>query len=537
MQPFVKNVILWVFQTQIAQYRRGVLRGYTKLKANNSLGIILDIKDEIERELSHNYSFRMSRFLAPSTREITGNVCRQNIIKYVGGVALHKNIQNALSNGSTAFHILPPQLLDLVKKRNIPVNNIASILAWSGFVILFWLYGVAGITYKLLTPSFKNTGNSSNMKATYFFGLNTSHIPTPVSSQPQLNLVSWYIDSMATSRNIRQIFHECRSVPHSRYNGVSINYQRNSVLKITSLSGYIAYALWALGAIVISLYYLIIGRWWAAFLLVEASSFKLFELNTNKNPDNEYWFHHESFFYRPMWTYLAQQVGGHVSMYFYSTNNHPIVPRTQPYREMNYWKMMKWPSYVVWDNPQKKFIENNAQGDYDILVVDDLPFSDNGEPLPVLTSKAVVIFDVPPKRHYQVAAVPQLHEYVNKKNYRNFLKDVIYAAKQNNLTVLIKTKKYQLKDQKHLHHLMAEIIEIYDKIIFIDPGISAHRVIEHSDLCVSFPYTSTGIIAKNAGKPVCYYDAESIIEDALNDRGIPVYSDASSLTEWMKQST
>jgi polysaccharide biosynthesis PFTS motif protein len=73
-------------------------------------------------------------------------------------------------------------------------------------------------------------------------------------------------------------------------------------------------------------------------------------------------------------------------------------------------------------------------------------------------------------------------------------------------------------------------------IITIDPDTSAHRVIERTAAVISFPFTSTALIARQLGKPSIYYDPHGFIQ--AGDRaahGIPVVSGIDALRRWVAE--
>ena len=70
----------------------------------------------------------------------------------------------------------------------------------------------------------------------------------------------------------------------------------------------------------------------------------------------------------------------------------------------------------------------------------------------------------------------------------------------------------------------------------IDPEIAASRMIQNSDIVISFPFTSTAIIAEKLGKPSAYYDPTGLLKDYQSVAGdIPLLLSLSSLKKWLTQ--
>jgi len=70
----------------------------------------------------------------------------------------------------------------------------------------------------------------------------------------------------------------------------------------------------------------------------------------------------------------------------------------------------------------------------------------------------------------------------------------------------------------------------------VDPDISAYRVIEASTAVISMPFTSTALIARELGKPSCYYDPTDMIQkDDRAGHGIDIISGPEELRKWFKK--
>jgi polysaccharide biosynthesis PFTS motif protein len=72
-------------------------------------------------------------------------------------------------------------------------------------------------------------------------------------------------------------------------------------------------------------------------------------------------------------------------------------------------------------------------------------------------------------------------------------------------------------------------------VVIVNPDIAAHRVIEASEAVVSMPFTSTALIARDLGKPACYYDPGGLVQkDDRAAHGIEILTGPEELTAWFK---
>ena len=60
------------------------------------------------------------------------------------------------------------------------------------------------------------------------------------------------------------------------------------------------------------------------------------------------------------------------------------------------------------------------------------------------------------------------------------------------------------------------------------------QVIQKTKACISIPFTSTAIIAKQEGKPSAYYDPSGMIQkDHTGAHDIPILSGINELEDWV----
>jgi len=72
--------------------------------------------------------------------------------------------------------------------------------------------------------------------------------------------------------------------------------------------------------------------------------------------------------------------------------------------------------------------------------------------------------------------------------------------------------------------------------ITIDPDTASPRLIEDCMAAISMPFTSTAIIARELGKPSCYFDPTGMIQpDDRGAHGIPVVCGIDELRCWIAQ--
>lgn len=520
----------------IRSYRRSALRGYRRLKAENNLSVVFSIKDKLEAECHKRQPIQLPSMLEPGGQMVSSRVITQLFLRHAGGTALNRSVFHAAGGGTFKVHLLPPKLLSILSEHRVPLNRKASYIAWFFYTLLIWLHGVLHLLRAIANINLKRrTDSHLSQRRAHFFGINKNNVVSEEALSQQDNITAWYLNWEQKPSNINAVYHDYETVSSYHRGGMDVLFYKDYAFEIRSLRALISFCAWAVAASVLSLYGTVIGRWWYAFALKEASETKRLIYNRADVCHDQFLFNHEYFAYRPMWTYTAEHWGAELFLYFYSINNSAILPKHLPYREFNYWHQMSWPNYVVWNTFQKKFVEDYAQLPHSTFVVDEVPFADSGAMIPDIPGKTLAVFDIQPKRPWLLSNVPQLFEYVNKENYRTFLQDVVDVAVTYQLTVVIKSKRDQGDTQiKFLKHLHDSLAALHQNVVFIDSGIAPSRLIAVTDLSISFPYSSTGLIAKNRGQPCCYYNPNLDCILPSRQHEIEVCQGKEALAEWVE---
>ena len=80
-----------------------------------------------------------------------------------------------------------------------------------------------------------------------------------------------------------------------------------------------------------------------------------------------------------------------------------------------------------------------------------------------------------------------------------------------------------------------ERMGVWDRMITVDPDTSAYKLIEKCSAVISMPFTSTALIARELGKPSCFYDPTGLIQrDDRAAHGIPIMIGRVELHAWLE---
>jgi len=239
---------------------------------------------------------------------------------------------------------------------------------------------------------------------------------------------------------------------------------------------------------------------------------------------NEYVFLNRTYIYRPLWTYIAEERKSKIILAFFSTNQ-------GIYIKGNSWTNISWPRFYVWDDIQIKFLKEYNRIEADYFKFDYIPSIDDNhkDQIPVAD---LCVFDDPPLSSIHDALFGQTDPIYNFRNCNKFLDDIVDIASSLNLTVNFKLKR----NYKSIHSgYLKKIDKIkYSKFSFINPNISPKRLIEKSKITISFPFSTTALIAKNFGQENIYYsplEIDNIYK--ICTRRIEIIANKSKLKEFI----
>lgn len=526
--PFFKHVS--------KAYLYSLMRGFSELSTNNKFTEVFDLKAELENHFQLISLKKYNKIIVPISDNSASLVIKQLLIKHFGGITLHKNVQSAWGGGFIKIHILPPSALKLLYIFNIPVNQLLSRVLWSAAVFGFWCYGLKLFLSTLRSLFDRHNCMQEHKDATFFFGLSKDNVPSDNVEVEQKNVLTWFLDSKFKKNQTNVYYESSVDFGSIRRKNCEIRHSKYTFDKLNDIRSFLLFMLWGIYAAFFTFLAMLFGNWRYPLLFAEVVRLKCFILNRKRIKTWDFWFHHESFFYRPLWTHYAENCGCSVYLYFYSTNNHVIGPSHLSHRELSYWNSMNWNNYVVWNRAQQEFIRKYTTINQNINIVGSLPYSDNGAALPNIGPNTIAVFDITPKRMSIHRTIPQMYNYVTVENWGKFLIDIVLAARDNDCPIIIKSKKWVKLDQiKHLKTVYVTLQSLYDRIYFVDSGISAHRIIGSTDMAINFPYTSTAIIAQENQKPSVFYDPTDLLPPSPIEKSIPIVSSQSNLSMWIKQ--
>ena len=516
---------------------RHVMRGYRLLQNTNQLGKIAAVKDAIANTQLSRCTTGSAGLFFGAGLETAELVIRQYLLVRLASVNLNTALLRALGEpDSTLVYPLPPEWRQVLRQHGFKIGEVSSALVWTWYVWLHLAYGASGIARRALEsiaemtrPSYPKLGRYA-----FFHGLSPSNLPAGDNFERSHEILSWYLKWPGRISELQAVAHTVRGARIVGIDGVPVVQVPAFFRPLSRLGQLARYIGWGIGATLTAIADLLRGRWWHGLILNEASFAALMRQQGSDDVARDYLFNNSMWVFRPLWTYEAEKLGSRITYYFYSTNCESFrTSEGYPLQE-NFWQVMNWPYYLVWDEYQADFVRRAVGPLANISVVGPIWFQSGTPAIPSLPPRSVAVFDVEPHRksRYQVLGMAQ--EYFVPGTANRFLVDIHEAVRECGGTMVLKRKRAIGKLLNRSYRSVIDGLSTSDHFVPIDPSTSAQRVVESCAAVISMPFTSTALLAREIGKPSIYYDPVGIVQKG--DRaahGIEIVSGREELRTWL----
>ncbi|MBT9485452.1 polysaccharide biosynthesis PFTS motif protein [Sediminibacterium sp.] len=529
---------LHFFKARKKAYIRRYMRGFQVLKNSNELDIISVIKEDLSRTslgLTNKNSSSLIFFSAVNNIDL---IIRQFLIVKLLTVDFNKSILlGVLKDKRTINYPLPREWRAVLEHHGFIANTWSNRLKWSIFILTYFFSGIASIlvfTWKSAKMMFQK--NVVIPPYAYFQTLAGNNFPVQhVDVGQSHDIFSWYRQWNGKPPDVNRFAHSVKDIPNDRLID-DTQYMSFMFPYLRKASQVLPYFIWGILASIRAFFDCLLGRFWHALLLREASKSNIIRLLEHDKLAQDYLLHNSNHIFKPLWTYEAEKRGSRVLFYFYSTNCETFKTSTGYPLQEHTWHVMSWSNYLVWDQYQADFIKR-CVGDvgHKIHIVGSIWFSTSTKSIPSINSdKSIAVFDVQPMRDSYYCILGQSNGYNTPRIVNQFLTDIADTLLERNYTILFKRKRNigNLVHKKYFN--LTEKLSNKKDFITVDPGLDAIRLIEKSAAVISMPFTSTAILGKELGKPSIYYDPFGQIQkDDRAAHGIKVIVGKEELKEWL----
>jgi polysaccharide biosynthesis PFTS motif protein len=516
---------------------RKMMRGYRTLKERNELDLISKVKYDISclrlNPKNHYFINHFSDSLSNKNFEI---ILRQYLIVRFANISFNINFLIAINNKKRLLiHPMPIEWRELLETYGFRCNTFYNKLVWNFYLILYFIHGIYKTSlyffYGLFILLCDKKNNIKLKNSIYFANLEKNNFS--FVNKKKNGVVSWFQSHFSDKNEY------CIST-HSVKNGKidhNISYVYDDIPFPDNIFEYIIYFSFFLVHILFSLINWLRGCYSNLILFNDISKFFFISISKKNFLPNIYLFHNSNWIYKPLWTYAAEKKGVKIYFYFYATNVEEYETNKIKSYKKNFWHIISWNNFFVWNDYQKFFILRSVNYPVNFEIVGPISFrADNSNYKQCLPKNSIVIFDIQPRRSSVYQTLCLDNEYYISNTCCKFLLDIYNTATIYNFTVVLKQKRKidSLQDKCYLK--LINDLKLKPNFILINEDVAPETLITDAKLVISMPFTSTAIIAESLKKPSFFYDTNQIINKYDKAaHGIYIISGLNELSRTLKE--
>lgn len=520
---------------------RAMMRGYRKLRDQDDLSKIQEIKAQLSSEKLDNIASQAEEFMFGASIKNAELITRQYLhAKLLLGPRFNKQILLFVGKGTSIKYPLPRSWQKILASNGYRVNFYISYFLWLAFLVICFSFGVyralSSIIHVVGSKSISEKVGSTSMA--YFNNMQIINLPLTNNDGEVQNIFTWYMQWEGRNKDVSLLCHDVKNAEDRSSGDFNLSSMQLKQLALCSIKSKLSFSKWFIVAILICIKDVFLFRWHTLLLFDQFIMAAMLRYADEKYIAKDYLFHNSCWVYRPIWTYEAERHGSRILFYFYSTNIEALKTTKGYPSVMNGWDLSAWRNVLVWDECQAEFVRRSFHSVDEINVVGQIWFSSAHSSLNLDEkygcAKKGAIFDVQPHRASSYQMLGILTEYYSSEVAIQFLKDIHMVLDEYNIVVLHKRKR---KLGNVIHPKYISTLEKFNHInhVSVDPELSANYIIDKSDFVISMPFTSTALLGRELDKPSIYYDPFGDIQS--DDRAahkIPIVTGVDKLREWIR---
>ena len=531
---------LSIYKFYQINYYRKILKGYRNLKNIDNYKLIFNLKKDLTKVKLNFKNNIYDKFLFINYKDFNSEIIiRQYILSKFLNSYFNRHILYYYGDNKTKFDYgYPPEWINLLKKKNIKVNLTKSLFNWKLKTFLSLLDSFRIYLKILLNSLNNNLIKNINSNTIYISSLTDNLIESSLKGFTTINWIQKFITEKTKIKHKVLVESQKKFLYYKQFNekGIFIDKPFES-LKNRYLI--IPITFWYLRAFIICLLDSIFSKGYRAFILTESLKTKVYQLNFKNNKLNYCFYSCSDWIYRPIWTYWAERNNSNIIFYFYSTNIFQLSQNKNfSFPDIiNYgWESNTWKNFYVWNKNQSDFIKQ-LPNKANVEIVGPILFQDDNKKdlslKKISSKKKLALFDISIFRNFLFQTEGHLTCYETPEVAIRFITDVLELCIDLDIHILYKSKRDL---SKKIHPKYKSFIRnLSNKYFhFISYDVSPNYLINISEGCISFPFTSTSLLAKFQNKKCCFYDPTSkLIPYKIQTNNITLIKGKVKLKDWL----
>ena len=324
------------------------LRGARVLRNQNKTFFVPDnVSALTEKELGLS-TIDFPKFLVGNHGHIAENLLRQIFIGNYNNICAA--VYQYFGNGKPIRIALPPSW-----REHLVSNGIECSKFFCNVNLFFQSmnYFFRGIIKSIYLSFPFNTKKSPDCPYLVFTQLEQNNLPN-LSNGKSFDIITWYKQSLIKDPRISKYWVQVKL--KNKYKAPDdLITDRTVFPRLENPLMYINYFVRITISFFVSLFGLLMGKWWYGFLYHENILLNYLYCLKDEQLAIHYYFSNSSWYYEPLWAHEVEARGKSVSLFNYSVNMHKRRRNEYKYPDTYGTKNMLWNNFIVWDKEQVEF--------------------------------------------------------------------------------------------------------------------------------------------------------------------------------------
>lgn len=532
---------MYTFQKNTLKYYFILYKSFKFFKKNKK---DIDLNFLIKDLINYNFDFNkhLSKFIFIKINFEVLPILKQLMVKETinNKIFINKLLLSTNYNYFFSFHS-PDFFLHLLKKNKIRVNFFISRFL---FRKKLFFQVLKGFILGLIIVFIERRDYSKKKNGIFFIDFTKEYLLPPKNYKDKFHTFDWFNDYFGDSF-FDEIYHSVKNKNEYNLNNKKISFLKNYIPSINNYVDRFKFFIWLCISFIFCTFFIFNRKWINSYLFIEAVKLKKLSYIENARLPKVYLFSNTSSASRPVWTYMLEEKKSKALHFHYSCSFYGLKNSLGEYPPDLLNNLNVWDETLIWSTNFSKNL-SNINSKINIKMVKPIYFTDNNNKI-FCKRKCIAMFDLEPTRKIlQIYDLKSLtsEQDITFQRAKKFLEDISQIADELNLDILWKQRwdtsiykkhknAFNLIDKRYIN--FCKKLSKKENIIKVHSYTSFFKIIKQADLVISFPFTSTGIIANMVGKKSVYYDSTNIIVNSdRGSQGVKLISDSSYLKSWIK---
>lgn len=539
------------FKKKLIFYYKGIFNGKKNMSEKN-IRYINEVKKELINLNHKPYKFNfLNIFYEKYLNESSISKIKKIITSDVNPAPLViQHVKDCIIRSNSKFFYqanyvtLPRPYIKLLKTKGFKLNYFKCFVSWNLYLLILFLQSF-NFFFKIIKKNFFKK-NIKNFNQFIYFSLPLAKLDLKnIHSQNNFFFLNRIVDYFKI-KNKNIIFKNKYKNEISEIESINSNkilIRDDDLPLFENYFQLVFFILWFLLFSLFVIFAFFFGNYNYCLNFSDIIKIKIHKITNLRYIPSHYFFEYQGNLDKPMWVPFLEEYGTKFYIFHYSTNSEGYLTNKFTPIDESFHGQEAIVDHLVWDDYQRDIFQKiNKNLKIHNIGPMLIHFQKDYKEKIIIPDRYIAIFDITPKRLIKNLS-SSLYTTINSTNMKLFLNDISELAKENNINIIFKTKRnfenienkdLQLKtDKSYLKNITN--LNYHDNFYIVPADFDLINLINGSTACISFPYTSVGVLAKILGKKSIFYDPSlELINNTNFSNGVEVIAGKVELRNWIE---